>query len=243
MGELHLEVIVDRMLREFGVEANVGRPAGGVQGDHHPAPSRPRGASCARPAAAASTVSSSSRSSRCERGAGFEFENKIVGGAVPKEFIKPTEDGVRSALESGVVAGYPVIDVRVHAGRRRLPPGRLVGNGVQDGRLDGVPGGDGPRAPVLLEPVMKVEISTPDQFFGDVLGDINARRGQSQDVETFGTLQIIRAMAPLAETFGYATELRSMTQGRASYTMEFDHYEEVPAHVAEKLGARAKVRR
>jgi elongation factor G len=95
----------------------------------------------------------------------------------------------------------------------------------------------------MLEPIMKVEVRTPDQFFGDVLGDINSRRGQVQDVETFGTLQIIRGMLPLAETFGYTTELRSMTQGRASHTMEFDHYDEVPAHVAEKLGARAKVRR
>jgi elongation factor G len=96
---------------------------------------------------------------------------------------------------------------------------------------------------VMLEPVMKIEVRVPDQFFGDVLGDINSRRGQVQDVETFGTLQIIRGFLPLAETFGYTTELRSMTQGRASHTMEFDHYDEVPAHVAEKLGARAKVRR
>ena len=175
------------------------------------------------------------------RGAGFEFEDKVVGAEIPREFIKPTEDGVRSALESGVIAGYPVIDVKVsllggdyHPVDSSEMAFKTAGSMAFQAAMD--------RAnPVLLEPVMKLEISTPEEFYGDVLGDISARRGQITEYDQRGNLKVIRAMVPLAETFGYATELRSLSQGRASYSMEFDHYEEVPRNVAEKIvGTRSK---
>ena len=241
MGELHLEVLVDRMLREFGVNANVGRPQVAyrealtkkvtVEG-RHVRQSGGRG----QYGVVELEVEPQ------ERGAGFLFENKTVGGSVPKEFVGPTEAGVKDALETGPVAGYPVVDVRV-----ALIDGAThqVDSSEMAFRMAGI---EGMRKameiadPVLLEPIMKAEVRTPEDFFGDVLGDINARRGQVLDVEAFGTLQIIRCTIPLAETFGYTTDLRSMSQGRASQTMEFDHYEPVPASVAEKLGARSKVR-
>jgi elongation factor G len=167
----------------------------------------------------------------------------VVGGEVPKEYIGPAEQGIRDALETGPVGGYPVVDVKVALTGGSFHP---VDSSELSFRMAGI---EGMRKamynaePVLLEPIMKVEVRTPEQFFGDVLGDINSRRGHVLDVETFGTLQIIRALLPLAETFGYTTDLRSLTQGRATHTMEFDHYAEVPPQVAEKLGARAKVRR
>ncbi|MHB8515755.1 MAG: elongation factor G, partial [Dehalococcoidia bacterium] len=163
------------------------------------------------------------------------------GAEIPKEFIRPTEEGVRSALESGVVAGYPVIDVKVtlkggdyHNVDSSEMAFKTAGSMAFQAAME--------RAnPVLLEPVMKLEISTPDEFYGDVLGDISARRGQITEYDQRGNLKIIRALVPLAETFGYATELRSLSQGRASYSMEFDHYEEVPRNVAEKIvGTRSK---
>lgn len=242
MGELHLEVIVDRMLREFGVNANVGRPQVAYR----------EALTQATKAEGRHVRQSGGRGQYGvvelvveprERGAGFLFENKTVGGSVPKEYVGPTEQGVKEALESGPVGGYPVMDVLVQLVDGSTHP---VDSSEMAFRMAGIEGMRKAMAhagPVLLEPVMKVEVRVPDQFFGDVLGDINARRGHVHDVETFGTLQIIRAELPLAETFGYTTELRSMTQGRASHTMEFDHYAEVPAHVAEKLGSREKVRR
>jgi elongation factor G len=162
---------------------------------------------------------------------------------VPREYVGPTEAGVRDALETGPVGGYPVVDVKVTLVDGSTHP---VDSSEMAFKMAGIEGmrklmekGDA----VMLEPIMKVEVRTPEQFFGDVLGDINSRRGHVVDVEAFGTLQIIRCEIPLSETFGYTTELRSMSQGRASHTMEFDHYAPVPASVAEKLGARVKVRR
>src|SRR6185437_7851644 len=170
-----------------------------------------------------------------------EWVDKVVGAEVPKEFIKPTEEGVRSALESGVVAGYPVIDVRVtliggdyHPVDSSEMAFKTAGSMAFQAAMDKA-------NPVLLEPIMKLEISTPEDFYGGVLGDVSARRGHVIDYDQRGNLKVIRAMIPLAETFGYATELRSMTEGRANYSMEFDHYQEVPRNVAEKIvGTRAK---
>ncbi len=242
MGELHLEVIVDRMLREFQVNANVGRPqvayrealqkAVRVEG-RHVRQSGGRG----QYGVVELQVES------LERGSGFIFENKTVGGSVPKEYVGPTEQGVKDAMENGPVGGYPVVDVKVS-----LVDGSFhnVDSSEMAFRMAGIEGmrkAMNAADPVMLEPVMKMEIRTPDQFFGDVLGDVNARRGHVIDVETFGTLQIIKAEIPLAETFGYTTELRSMSQGRATHTMEFDHYEPVPPHVAEKITGRGGPRR
>lgn len=241
MGELHLEVIVDRMLREFRVGANVGRPqvayketitravrvegrfvrqtGGRGQYGHVWVEFEPR-----------------------ERGAGFEFERKIGGDVIPREFIGAVESGVREALDSGAVAGYPVIDVRAtlvdgsyHAVDSSDIAFRMAGSLATRRALE--------RAdPVLLEPIMSMEVAVPEAFFGDVVGDITSRRGHVMGVDVRGSTQIVRADVPLAETFGYATDLRSLTQGRATYSMEFDRYEEVPPSVAERVSG-AKVRR
>jgi elongation factor G len=242
MGELHLEVIVDRMLRVFGVNANVGRPQVAYR-EALTRAVRAEGRHIRQTGGHGQYGVAVLEVEPLERGSGIVFENKVVGGSVPKEYIGPIEQGVRDALESGPVGGYPVVDVRIAVVDGSTHP---VDSSEMAFRMAGIEGmrkameaADG----VMLEPVMKVEVRTPEQFFGDVLGDINSRRGHVQDVETFGTLQIVRARMPLAETFGYTTDLRSLSQGRATHTMEFDSYEEVPAHVAEKLGARAKVRR
>ncbi|HEY7269999.1 MAG TPA: elongation factor G, partial [Dehalococcoidia bacterium] len=242
MGELHLEVIVDRMLREFGVNANVGRPQVAYR-EALTRATKAEGRFVRQTGGRGQYGVVEIEVEPLERGSGFVFENKTVGGSVPKEYVGPTEQGVKEAMESGPVGGYPVVDVRVALVDGSTHPVDSSEMAFRMAGIEGMRKAMSHADPVLLEPIMKVEVRTPDQFFGDVLGDINSRRGHVQDVETFGTLQIIRAQLPLAETFGYTTDLRSMTQGRASHTMEFDHYDEVPAHVAEKLGARAKVRR
>jgi elongation factor G len=242
MGELHLEVIVDRMLREFGVNANVGRPQVAYR-EALTRATKAEGRFVRQTGGHGQYGVVQLEVEPLERGSGIIFENKTVGGSVPKEYIKPTEDGVRDALETGPVGGYPVVDVKVTLVDGSYHPVDSSELAFRMAGIEGMRKAMDHADPVLLEPVMKVEIRTPDQFFGDVLGDVNARRGHVQDVEIFGNLQIIRAELPLAETFGYTTDLRSLTQGRATHTMEFDHYAEVPPHVAEKLGARAKVRR
>jgi elongation factor G len=170
-----------------------------------------------------------------ERGAGFRFVNKIVGAAIPREYIGPVEQGVKETLETGVLASYPVVDVEVTLLDGSYHPVdssefafRMAGSmGTRDALRHA--------KPVLLEPIMEIEVATPEQFFSDVLGDINSRRGQVTMVDQRGHMRMVRALVPLAETFGYATDLRSLTQGRATYTMEFDHYQEVPASVAEAI--------
>jgi len=240
MGELHLDVLVDRMKREHRVDANVGRPEVAYKETvrrHASAEGRFVRQTGGRGQFAVARVDIDP----LDRGAGFEFVDAVVGGEVPREYIAPTEQGVRAALESGVLAGYPVIDVRVtltggdyHEVDSSEMAFKTAGSMAFQAAME--------RAdPVLLEPLMKLEISTPDEFYGDVLGDISARRGTIQEYDQRGNLKVIRALVPLAETFGYATDLRSLTQGRASYSMEFAQYEEVPRAVAEKiLGTRSK---
>ena len=242
MGELHLEVIVDRMLREFGVNANVGRPQVAYR-EALLRPVRAEGRHVRQTGGHGQYGVVILEIEPLERGSGFAFENKTVGGSVPREYVGPTEAGVRDALESGPVGGYPVVDVKVSLVDGSYHPVDSSEIAFRMAGIEGMRKAMEMADAVMLEPVMKIEVRTPEQFFGDVLGDINARRGQIQDVETFGSLQIVRARVPLAETFGYTTDLRSLTQGRATHTMEFDRYEEVPPHVAEKLGARSKVRR
>jgi elongation factor G len=240
MGELHLDVIVDRMKREFRVESNVGRPEVAFKETiktHAKAEGRFVRQTGGRGQFGVARV----EIEPLPRGTGYEFVDAVVGGEIPREFIKPAEEGVKSALESGVVAGYPVIDVKVtltggdyHQVDSSEMAFKTAGSMAFQAAMEKA-------SPVLLEPVMKLEISTPEEFYGDVLGDINARRGQITEYDQRGNLKVIRAMVPLAETFGYATELRSLSQGRASYSMEFDHYEEVPRNVAEKIvGTRSK---
>ena len=234
MGELHLEVIVDRLLREFKVEANVGQPQ------------------VAYRETIRDTVKVEGKFVRQsgghgqyglvwlelepqEPGAGFEFVNKIVGGVVPREYIPAVENGVREAMVNGVLAGYPVVDVKV-----TIYDGSYheVDSSEQAFRIAGSIGfkeGSRKAHPVILEPVMAVEIVTPDDFMGDVMGDLNSRRGSVTGMEARGNAQIIHGEVPLAEMFGYATTLRSMTQGRAVSTMTLNHYAEVPNSIAEKI--------
>jgi elongation factor G len=242
MGELHLEVIVDRLLREFGVNANVGRPQVAYR-EALTRPVRVEGRFVRQTGGHGQFGVVWLEIEPLERGAGFLFENNTVGGSVPKEYVGPTEAGVKDAMESGPLGGYPVVDVKVSLVDGSYHPVDSSELAFKMAGIEAMRRGMERAEPVMLEPIMKVEIRTPEQFFGDVLGDVNSRRGHVNDVEAFGSLQIIRAHIPLAETFGYTTELRSMTQGRATHTMEFDRYEVVPAQVAEKLGARAKVRR
>ncbi|MEX0683322.1 MAG: elongation factor G [Dehalococcoidia bacterium] len=237
MGELHLEIIVDRMLREFNVQADVGRPE------------------VAYKETITQTADAEGRFVRqsggrgqfgvvklhvepMERGGGFVFENKIIGGTIPREFVPAVEHGIKEALETGVKAGYPVVDVKVQLVDGQYHPVDSSELSFKMAGSLGIQAGLKKAHPILLEPIMKVEVATPDDFFGDVLSDISSRRGQVQDVDHRGHLRVIAAHVPLADTFGYATQLRSITQGRASYTMEFDHYQEVPASIAEQISGR-----
>ncbi|MDO8614229.1 MAG: elongation factor G [Dehalococcoidia bacterium] len=237
MGELHLEIIVDRMMREFGVQAHVGRPEVAYK-ETITQPSRAEGRFVRQTGGRGQFGVVWLEAEPLPRASGFQFENKIIGGAIPREYISAVEQGVKEALETGVLAGYPVIDVKVALVDGQYHPVdsseiafKMAGSfGIQEAMK---------RAkPVLVEPVMRVEVATPDEFFGDVLSDISSRRGQVTDVDHRGHLRVVAAHIPLAETFGYATVLRSITQGRASYTMEFDHYHEVPAAIADQVAGR-----
>lgn len=236
MGELHLDIIVDRMKREFKVEANIGAPQVAY-----------RETIKKEVNAEEKYVKQSGGKGQYghvliklipqEPGAGYEFENAVVGGRIPREYIPAVDKGIQEALTRGIVAGYPVVDVKVElydgsyhdvdssemafkiAGSMAFKKGAAMAN------------------PILLEPIMKVEVTTPEEYFGDVMGNVSSKRGQIVETTDRGTAKVIRATVPLAEMFGYATDLRSMTQGRASYAMEFSHYFEVPANVAEKIKA------
>ena len=237
MGELHLEVIVDRLLREFSVEANVGKPQVAYR-ETISKPVRSDGRFIRQSGGRGQYGHIVLELEPQERGAGFQFESKIVGGAVPKDYIPAVEAGVKEAMLSGVLAGYPVVDVKVTAvdgSYHEVDSSEMAFKIAGSlGFREGIKKAD----PVLLEPIMKVEVITPDEFLGDVLGNLNARRGRIEGMEVRGTAQVIDALVPLREMFGYATDLRSMTQGRASHVMRFAQYEEVPASMMEELVAR-----
>ncbi len=239
MGELHLEIIVDRMMREFGVAANVGKPQVAYR-------ETIRGKAEADKKFAKQTGGHGQyahvkiRIEPLPAGTGFEFENDITGGKIPKEYIKPTEAGIVEALEGGVLAGFPMSDVKVS---------------LYDGSFHEVDSSEiafkiaGSMAlkeaakkakPVLLEPIMSVEVVVPEEYMGAVVGDINSRRGRIEGMEMRGTTQIIKSSVPLSEMFGYATDIRSNTQGRGSFTMHFGRYEEVPASLAEEIVSRVQ---
>jgi elongation factor G len=237
MGELHLEIIVDRLLREFKVDANVGKPQ------------------VAYRETIRKTVEAEGRFVRqtgghgqfgvvdiriepLGKGVGFEFEDATKGGSIPKNFIPSVEAGIKEAMESGVIAGYPMVDVKAS---------------LLDGKYHEVDSSEiafkiagsmafkeaaGKAGPVLLEPIMEVEVVTPENFMGDVIGDLSSRRGKISSMEGRGNAQVIRARVPLGEMFGYSTRLRSLTQGRATYSMQFAAYEQVPHSVFEELTAR-----
>jgi elongation factor G len=240
MGELHLEVIVDRMLREFKVQANVGRP----QVSYREAIRRPvakaEGRFVRQTGGKGQYGHAVLALEPLERGTGFEWESKIVGGAVPREYWRAIEEGVKEALAGGVVAGYPVIDLKA-----TLIDGSFheVDSSEMAFKIAGsmaVKDGIGKADPAILEPVMRVEVTTPEEFMGDVIGNLNSKRGQIDGIDERGSSRVVRAHVPLAEMFGYATELRSMTQGRATYSMEFSRYAEVPGNLANELIAKSK---
>ena len=239
MGELHLEIIVDRLMREFKVEANVGRPQ--VAYRETVTRSAKREGRYIRQTGGRGqfghvwiTVEPN------EQAKGLEFVNKIVGGVVPREYIPAVEKGVREASENGVVAGYPVVDVKVtlvdgsyHEVDSSEMAFKIAGSMAFKTACHDA-------APVLLEPVMAVEVVSPEDFMGDVIGDLSSRRGRIQKIEARGNTQVIDSHVPLSEMFGYATDLRSKTQGRATYTMQFHHYEPAPVSVSEEVVAKVK---
>ena len=234
MGELHLEIIVDRMMREFKVEASVGKPQVAYR----------ETITKATPAEGKFVRQSGGKGQygHCkieltpnEPGAGIEFENAIVGGVIPKEYIGSVEAGIREAAQSGIVGGYEVVDFKV-----KLVDGSYheVDSSEMAFKIAGsmaLKDGLHKANSVLLEPMMKVEVLIPEEYLGDVMGNINSRRGRIEGTEMRGGSQVVHAMVPLAEMFGYATDLRSKTQGRGQFTMQVDHYEPVPKSIAEKV--------
>jgi len=237
MGELHLEIIVDRLLREFKVEANVGKPQVAYR-ETIRKKGEAQGKFVRQTGGRGQYGDVYIEVEPNEAGKGFEFENKIVGGAVPKEYVPAVEKGIKEAMETGVLAGYPMVDVKVF-----LTDGSYhdVDSSEMAFKIAGSMGFKEAvrRAkPVLLEPVMDVEVVTPEEHMGAIVGDLNSRRGRILSMEARGTSQVIRANVPLGQMFGYATEMRSMTQGRATYTMQFARYEEVPTAIAEEIMAK-----
>ncbi|WP_366923266.1 elongation factor G [Metallumcola ferriviriculae] len=234
MGELHLEIIIDRLLREFRVDANVGRPQVAYKETIRGAV-KAEGKFIRQSGGRGQYGHVRVELEPLEPGSGIEFVDKIVGGSVPKEYIAPVEAGIREAAENGVMAGYPAIDFRA-----TLYDGSYhdVDSSEMAFKIAGsMAFKDGTRkaSPVLLEPMMKVEVTVPEEYMGDIIGDVSSRRGKVEGMEPRAGAQIIRAFVPLSEMFGYATDLRSKTQGRGTYVMQFDHYDEVPKNIAEKI--------
>jgi elongation factor G len=240
MGELHLEVIVDRMLREFRVEANIGNPQVAYR-ETITQTAEAEGRFIRQSGGRGQFGDCYLRVEPLGPGGGFEFVNGTSGGSIPREFIQPIQDGVKEAMESGVVAGYPMVGIRAT---------------VYDGSFHAVDSSElafkiaGSMAfkaatarakPILLEPIMKVEVTVPDDFMGEVMGDLSSRRGHISGIESRPSNQVVRAQVPLGHMFGYSTDLRSKTQGRASYSMEFSHYQEAPQSVAENVATRSRV--
>jgi elongation factor G len=239
MGELHLDIIVDRMMREFGVDAKVGRPQVAYK-ETITTPVRSEGRFVKQTGGRGQYGHVWIELEPQGRGKGFEFVSKIQGGVIPKQFIPSVQQGVREALESGVLAGYPVIDVKVtlvdgsyHEVDSSEIAFKMAGSlAVREGLREA--------NPILLEPIMKLEVSTPKEFLGDIMGDLNARRARVEAIELRAWTHIIRCYLPLSETFGYATDLRSISQGRATYSMEFYCYQEVPKDLAQEIIGRMR---
>jgi elongation factor G len=240
MGELHLEILVDRMLREFKVDANVGRPQVAYRETIRKSVEKVEGKFVRQTGGSGQYGHVVINMAPAEPGAGFVFEDKVVGGVIPREFIKPAEQGMREAMDTGVLAGYPMVDVKVqlvfgsyHDVDSSEIAFKIAGSMAfkEAARRAG---------PVLLEPMMSVEVITPADYMGDVIGDLSSRRGKIQGMDQRNDAQVINALVPLSEMFGYSTSLRSMSQGRAVYSMQFAHYEEVPKSKAEEIVAKVR---
>ena len=242
MGELHLEVLVERMRREHNVDANVGKPQVAYR-EAITSSARAEGRFIRQTGGRGQFGHVVIEIEPNERGKGFAFENKIVGGAVPREYIRPTEQGIKEALETGVIAGYPVLDVKVTLFDGSFHP---VDSSEMAFKIAGsmaVKEAVRKASPVLLEPIMSVEVVTPGDFLGDILGDLNSRRGRVQNIEGVGDTQAVKASAPLSETFGYATAIRSLTQGRATHTLQFNSYQEIPKAIAAEITGQVNLAR
>ena len=239
MGELHLEVIVDRMMREYKVDANVGKPQVAYR-ESITQPSDIDSKFVRQTGGKGQYGHVRVKFEPLGEGSGFEFVNGIVGGVIPREYIPAVEQGIREAMDTGVLAGYPVVDIKatlydgsfheVDSSEMafKIAASMALKDGVRKGR------------PQLLEPIMRVEVTMPEEYLGTVLGDLNARRGRVEGMEALGNTQVVRAFVPLSNMFGYATDLRSSTQGRATYSMEFDHYEALPASLGEEIIAKTR---
>lgn len=234
MGELHLEIIVDRLLREFKVEANVGNPQVAYK-ESIKSTAEGEGKYVKQSGGRGQYGHARIRIEPQPAGKGYEFVNAIVGGAIPKEYIGPVDQGIQEALQSGIIAGYPVLDVKVtlydgsyHEVDSSEMAFKIAGSMAIKDALKKA-------SPTLLEPMMKVEVTTPEEYMGDVIGDLNSRRGRIEGMELDNGAQHVKAFVPLSEMFGYATSLRSNTQGRANYSMQFDHYDPVPNSILEKV--------
>jgi elongation factor G len=234
MGELHLEIIVDRLMREFKVGANVGRPQVAYRETITKPVSNVEG-KYIRQTGGRGQYGHVVIKVEPAPGSGFEFEDKIVGGTIPREFIPAVEIGAKEALESGVLAGYPVVDVKVTLYDGSYHPVDSSEIAFKIASSMAVREAIHRAHPILLEPIMRVEVVIPEEYLGDVLGDLNSRRARIEGMEKRANTQIIRAHVPLAEMFGYATQLRSLTQGRGSFTMQFEKYEPVPAGIARNI--------
>jgi elongation factor G len=239
MGELHLEIIVDRMMREFGVGANVGKPQVAYR-ETIRKKADAEGRHVRQSGGRGQYGHVKIRVEPLPEGSGFEFENDTYGGTVPKEYINPTEMGIKEALEGGILAGFPMSDIKVtlydgsyHEVDSSEMAFKIAGSlAIKEAARKA--------KPVLLEPIMAVEVVVPEEYMGDVIGDLNSRRGRIEGMELRGTTQIIKSMVPLSEMFGYATDVRSRTQGRGSFTMHFGKYEEVPGSIAEEIVSRVQ---
>jgi elongation factor G len=240
MGELHLDVLVDRMIREFKVAANIGKPQVSYRETIRRA-AEGNGRFVRQTGGKGQYGHAIIKLEPQEKGAGYEFVDKIVGGTIPREYIKSVDQGIREALGTGLYAGFPVVDVKVtlfdgsyHEVDSSEMAFKIAGSmAVKDAFVKA--------DPAVLEPIMRVEVTMPTEFMGDVIGDLNSRRGQMEGIESRGSTEVVRAFVPLAQMFGYVTDLRSMTQGRATSSMEFSHYAEVPASIASELVQKSKV--
>jgi elongation factor G len=240
MGELHLDVLVDRMIREFKVAANIGKPQVSYR-ETIRREAQGNGRFVRQTGGKGQYGHAVIKLEPAEKGAGYEFIDKIVGGTIPREYIKSVDEGIRETLETGVYAGFPVVDVKAtlfdgsyHEVDSSEMAFKIAGSmAVKDafGKAD----------PTILEPIMRVEVTMPTEFMGDVIGDLNSRRGQIEGIESRSGTEVVRAFVPLAQMFGYVTDLRSMSQGRATSSMEFSHYAEVPANLASELVQKSKV--
>jgi elongation factor G len=239
MGELHLEIIVDRLKREFGVDANVGRPQVAYRETIRKA-AEGVGKFVRQTGGRGQYGHAEVRIEPLDPGTGFEFVNAIVGGVIPREYIKPVEEGIKEAMEGGVLAGYEVVDIKatLHYGSYHEVDSSEMAFKIAGSMAfkDAAKHADA----VLLEPIMKVEVVSPEEYMGSITGDINSRRGRIERIDSRPGTQVITSMVPLSEMFGYSTELRSMTQGRATYTMHFHRYEEAPRSVREEIIAKVQ---